>query len=97
MSIVVRYTPREPVSVQKYDDASGRIWEALGIAEDELPDGCELHVAFSGPSGDVRVSEIWDSREQWEAFGQRLMPVLGEVGIDPGQPEVFEVHDLRTR
>ena len=47
--------------------------------------------------GNVRVSEIWDSREQLDAFGQRLMPVLGEVGIDPGEPEILEIHNIIRR
>ncbi len=27
----------------------------------------------------LRVSEVWDSQEQLNAFGERLMPVLAEV------------------
>jgi hypothetical protein len=52
--------------------------------------------AFS-PMGQVRVSEVWDSQEQLNAFGERLMPVLADVGIDPGQPETFEVHNVIKR
>ena len=47
--------------------------------------------------GNLRVSEIWDSREQLDAFGERLMPVLSEVGIDPGEPEVLEIHNIIRR
>jgi hypothetical protein len=44
------------------------------------------------------VSEIWDSREQFEAWGEKLMPVLTEAGIEfSGPPEVFEVHNLEKR
>jgi hypothetical protein len=43
--------------------------------------------------GNVRVSEIWESREQLDAFGQRLMPILADVGIDPGEPEILEIHN----
>jgi hypothetical protein len=43
------------------------------------------------------VSEIWDSQEQWEAFGEQLMPLLNRLGIDPGQPEVCEVHNIERR
>jgi hypothetical protein len=50
-----------------------------------------------GPDGNVLVSEIWDSREQWEAFGAELMPMLEELGIDPGTPQVFEVHNTQRR
>ena len=34
---------------------------------------------------------------KFEAFGQRLMPILAEVGIDPGTPEIFEVHNTISR
>jgi len=47
--------------------------------------------------GNLRVSEIWDSREQLEAFGERLMPLLAEVGIEPGEPEVMEIHSIIKR
>jgi hypothetical protein len=50
-----------------------------------------------GSDGNLRVSEIWDSQEQLDAFGERLMPVLSEVGIEPGQPEVLEVHNIVRR
>jgi len=42
-------------------------------------------------------AEIWDSREQFEAFGERLMPLLAEAGIDPGEPEVIEIHNIIKR
>lgn len=50
-----------------------------------------------GLDGNLRVSEVWDSQEQLDAFGERLMPVLSEVGIEPGQPEVLEVHNIVRR
>ncbi len=56
----------------------------------------EYHVCF-GTDGDLRVSEIWDSREQCEAFGERLMPVLAEIGIEPGEPEVVDIHNIVRR
>jgi hypothetical protein len=54
-------------------------------------------VAFIGPDGGIRVSEIWDSREQFEAFGEQLMPMLASAGIDPGEPEILEVHKIQKR
>ena len=39
------------------------------------PEGLQLHVCF-GEDGDLRVSEVWDSREQFEAFGEQPLPVL---------------------
>ncbi len=43
----------------------------------------------------MKVSEIWASREQMEAFGEGLMPILTDIGIEfSGEPEIFEVQNL---
>jgi hypothetical protein len=47
--------------------------------------------------GNLRVSEVWDSQEKFEAFGSRLMPLLTEAGIDPGTPEIMQVHNTISR
>jgi hypothetical protein len=93
MSIVVRFTPRG-MTAQKYEEATRRMTEA-GI--EFPPEGCDYHVCF-GPDGNLVVSEIWDSKEQFDAFGERLMPVLAEVGIEfSAAPEIFEVHNIEKR
>ena len=93
MSILVRFTGAPGLTSQNYDDTLPII-EASG---EFPPDGLEYHVAFS--TGDsFRVSEIWDSMEQFEAFGQRLMPILSANGIElAGPPEVLEVHNIIKR
>ena len=51
-----------------------------------------------GTEGSLQVSEIWDSPEQLQAFGDRLMPILADVGIGlAGEPEIYEAHNLVTR
>ena len=81
------------MSSEKYDETMPSI-EAAG---EFPPDGLEFHVAFSS-GGSFRVSEIWDSVEQFEAFGQRLMPILTENGIElDGPPEVLEIHNIIRR
>jgi hypothetical protein len=93
MSIVVRFRGAANATKQMYDETMPRI-EASGKFP---PDGLEYHVAF-GPDDDIRVSEIWDSREQFEEFGKRLMPILAEAGIElAGEPEIFEVHNIIRR
>jgi hypothetical protein len=93
MSFVVRFHPASMTTAQ-YDDALRRHEEA-GI--DLPPDGMDYHVCF-GSDGDLRVSEIWDSREKFEAYGERLMPILSEAGIEfSGEPEIFEVHNSIKR
>jgi hypothetical protein len=91
MSIVVRFTP-ESLTAEQYDKSVRRMEES----GDFPPEGMDSHCCF-GTDGNLRVSEIWDSREQLAAFGERLMPVLAEIGIEPGEPEVFEVHNIIRR
>jgi hypothetical protein len=93
MSILVRFTGAPSMGADKYDQVLPVI-EASGQFP---PDGLDYHVAFSA-GGSFRVSEIWDSQEQFEAFGERLMPILGEHGVElAGPPEVIEIHNIIKR
>lgn len=88
MSIVVRFNPTF-MTTEMYDRTIRRL-----EAGEWPPDGLDYHICF-GSEGNLRVSEIWDSREQFAAFGERLKPVLAEVGIEiSGAPEIFEVHNI---
>jgi hypothetical protein len=81
------------MTAEKYDEVLPRI-EASGQFP---PDGLEFHAAFNA-GGSFRVSEIWDSQEQFEAFGQRLMPILNEAGVElTGPPEVVDIHNIIKR
>lgn len=92
MSIVVRFTPTG-LTTEQYNETIKRL-EAGG---DFPPDGLAFHIFF-GPDDDLRVSEVWDSQEQFAAFGERLMPILTEVGIQfSGPPDVLEVHNVISR
>jgi hypothetical protein len=91
--MLVRFTGAPSLSAAKYDEVLPRI-QASG---EWPPDGLDYHVAFSS-GGAFRVSEIWDTREQFEAFGQRLMPILNEAGVElAGPPEIVEIHNLIKR
>jgi hypothetical protein len=91
MSIVVRFTPAS-LTAEQYDETVRKLEEAGDIPAD----GMDYHVCFSGDGG-LLVSEIWDSQEKFDAFGEKLMPVLNEVGIEPGEPQLFEVHNIIKR
>jgi hypothetical protein len=93
VSIVVRFSPAN-LTREKYDESVRRLEETGAWPN---PAGMELHVLF-GEEGNLRVSEIWDSREQLQAFGDRLMPILVDIGIEfSGEPEIFEVQNLAKR
>jgi hypothetical protein len=92
MSLVVRFAPTG-LTKAKYDSTL----EAIKASGPFPPDGLDYHICF-GADGDLKVSEIWDSQEQLDAFGERLMPILTEAGVTmTGPPDVFEVHNLVRR
>jgi hypothetical protein len=83
------YFPSKSFSTEQYDDAIGRL-EAAGAGS---PPGRSYHCAFlAGPN--VHVFDVWESQEAFEKFGETLMPILGELGADPGEPMVAEVHNV---
>ena len=92
MSILVRFAPTN-VTKEKYEESLRRLKEAGEFP----PDGLEYHLAL-GPEENMRVSEIWDSPEQLDAFAARLMPILAELGIElSGEPEIVEVQNVIRR
>ena len=88
MSFVVRFVPKSMSSGQ-YDQVIKRL-EAAGAGS---PKGRLFHVAF-GSRDALRVSDIWETREDFDRFGQTLMPILQEVGVDPGTPEFIETYNV---
>ena len=91
MSVLIRFAPAS-LTAEQYDESVRRL-EAAGYFP---PDGLDYHVCF-GTTGSLKVSEIWDSIEQLEAFRARLMPILADVGIEPGVPEILEIHNVVRR
>jgi hypothetical protein len=92
MAILVRYAP-PGMTVAQYDQVSDKVQAPLQWP----PDGLMVHVCF-GSDGDLRVSEVWESRERLEAFQADLFPLLAEAGIDVegGEPEFFDVHAVES-
>jgi hypothetical protein len=90
MALGIYFAP-ESMSAQQYDDVTRRLEEA-GAGS---PPGRSYHCAFSGGGG-VHVFDVWDSQESFDKFGQTLMPILGEAGVDPGEPQIAEIHNIIT-
>ncbi|MEK6300405.1 MAG: hypothetical protein AABO41_06755 [Acidobacteriota bacterium] len=88
MAITVRFTPKS-MSAAKYDECIRRLEQAGAGA----PKGRLYHVCY-GSKDDVRVFDVWESSESFDEFGQKLTPILQELSIDPGTPEISEVHKI---
>ena len=94
MSVVVSAVA-PGLNAEMYEAVTGRV-----MPGDQLPDGCELHIA--GPvEGGWRVITVWDSSETFTRFREeKLLPAIREVAGDaaptPEEPEVNPVHKLVT-
>lgn len=73
-----------------YDEAVKRLEDA-GAGN---PAGRLYHVAWASDDGQIKVFDVWDSQESFDAFGETLVPIMAELGADPGQPDVATVHNI---
>jgi len=73
-----------------YDEVIQRL-EQAGAGS---PPGRKYHFASTGQSGGIEVFDVWDSMESFEKFGETLVPIMNELGADPGQPQVAEIHNV---
>jgi hypothetical protein len=88
MPFTYHFSPKSMTS-QKYDECIAQLTAAGAGA----PVGRLHHVAYGSPSA-LQVFDIWDSNESFEEFGKTLGPILQGLGVDPGEPEVAEVHNI---
>ena len=91
MSLVIRFSPPS-LTAEQYDEVVRRLTDDGVFPADWL----DYELCF-GSDGDLKVSQVWDSQEQLDAFGERLRPILAEMEINPGEPEVLEVHNIIHR
>lgn len=88
MSVVLRATT-PGLTAAKYDQIVQKL-EAAGAGS---PPGRLYHVCF-GDTNELRVSDIWESREAFDKFADTLTPLMQELGIAPPVIETFEVHNI---
>ncbi len=91
MSVLIRFSPPS-LTADQYDEAVRRLTED-GVFPAE---GLDYEICY-GSDGNLKVSQVWDTQEQLEAFGARLQPILADLGINPGEPEMLEVHNIIAR
>jgi hypothetical protein len=53
-------------------------------------EGLLAHIPGQGTNG-FRVVDVWESEEAAQRFGEVLMPVMAEIGVE-GEPEVYPAH-----
>ena len=81
---------------QNYEETVRRITgkNRMTSPSDWPIEGLLVHVAGQGPRG-FRVVDVWASEDAFRRFGEKLVPILQQLGID-GQPEVYPAHTVVT-
>jgi hypothetical protein len=88
MSFVYHFSPKTMNSTQ-YDECIKRL-DAAGAGN---PEGRLYHASYGVPA-ELRVFDVWSSEQSFAEFGKTLVPILQELGVDPGNPEVSSVHNI---
>ena len=77
------------MTADKYNDCIKRLKKA-GAGH---PTGRTYHASF-GAADKLMVFDVWSSQASFDRFGRTLMPILQELGVEPGKPEVMPIHNV---
>jgi len=83
----------EGLTQEAYEETVRRLADGktqLSSPADWPVEGLLAHIAGQGEGG-FRVVDVWESEEAAQRFGEQLMPILQEVGIQ-AQPELYPAH-----
>jgi hypothetical protein len=79
---------------ERYEESVRRLTDGtktrLESPADWPVEGLLAHVAGEGPRG-FRVVDVWESEEAFGRFGESLIPILREIGVE-GDQEVYPAH-----
>ena len=88
MAIGIYFSPAA-MSAAKYDECI-KLLKKAGAGN---PAGRSYHAAF-GPKDKLMVFDVWSSQAAFDKFGKTLMPILQQLGVDPGKPAVMPMHKV---
>lgn len=88
MALIVHFTP-QGMNQEKYAEIMKRL-DAVGAGS---PPG-RLHHTCYGDKSALRVTDVYDTPQSFESFGNVLVPILTSLGVDVGRPDVVEVHNI---
>jgi hypothetical protein len=82
------YFVHEGFTPEKYDAAIKQL-DGAGAGS---PKGRLNHFALES-EGSIQVFDVWDSQENFDAFGATLVPILSELGVTLGAPSVASIYN----
>jgi hypothetical protein len=88
---IAAYFHPKGMTLEQYREVHKRLEAAgAGLADQQG----RLHHSCFGDDGDLMVYDVWDAQESFEAFSQKLIPILADVGVEVGEPAVMPIHLL---
>lgn len=81
------------VTREQYEQAVRRVTggkERLDSPADWPAEGLLVHAAGEGADG-FRVVDVWESEDAFHRFGETLVPILQEIGVE-SRPDVYPAH-----
>lgn len=96
MAVVVVFESQS-LTQERYEESVRKVTggnERLDSPDDWPVEGMVAHIAGQGPNG-FRVVDVWESEDAFRSFGETLLPILQEIGVE-GEPEIYPVHTLVT-
>jgi glycine cleavage system regulatory protein len=88
MGLAITFTSN--LTPAQYDE----IWRLLRDQQADHPQGRLSHVGYE-QQGVMRVVDVWDSLQHFEAFGATLLPIIAEVGGE-ATPEIIEARHFQV-
>lgn len=83
----------EGVTQEQYEESVRRLTggkRTVDSPADWPVEGLLAHVAGQGENT-FRVVDVWESEDAFRRFGEHLMPILREIGVQ-GQPDIYPAH-----
>ncbi len=88
MAIVIKFK-HKGFTATKYLETVKQL-EAEGLGN---PKGRSYHISY-GDSNEVDIMDVWDSMDDFEAFGKILIPILTSLDVNLGQPDIQKIFGI---
>src|SRR5262245_57460971 len=88
MAIGIYFAPGT-MTAEKYNETV-KLLKKAGAGS---PTGRSYHACF-GDKDKLMVFDVWTSQAAFDKFGKKLMPILQQLGIEGGQPNVMPIHNV---
>ncbi len=88
MTLIIHFEPKN-MSADIYAELMRRLHAAGASA----PKGRLYHASY-GPPEQLRVVDVWDSADSFQAFGATLVPMLASLGVTLPEPRIETVTNI---